>query len=78
MGHSNTTPSSSLAPSMMESELEPAGLFRQSWWKLCLHKKWTVGRSNVFGQAEQRVALKVSGFVDRRVMSSSLVAVSAR
>jgi hypothetical protein len=55
-----------------------AGVLRQRWWKLCLQRKCTVGKSKVAPQAEQRVALKVVGLVEIEDRVSSLFVVSVR
>jgi hypothetical protein len=59
-------------------EGDEGGVLRQRWWKLCLQRKCTVGRSSEAEQAEQRVALKVSGLFARRDISLRFLSVSVR
>ena len=54
------------------------GTLRHRWWKLCLQRKCTVGRSRVAPHAEQRVALNVCGLEPRAASSADFLSVSAR
>ena len=63
---------------MAPNEGDDGGVLRQRWWKLCLQRKCTVGRSSEVEQALQRVALNVSGLVESRDMSLRFLSVSLR
>lgn len=52
--------------------------FRQRWWKLCLQRKCTVGRSSVWPQEEHRRVWNTAGLLPSAASSSRLASVSAR
>src|ERR1700722_5896405 len=64
--------------SAFSSSLPIPLLFRHRWWKLCLHRKCTVGRSRGPPHEAQRRDCKTTGFVARSSTSAFFVAVSVR
>ena len=60
------------------SAFSPSTWLRQRWWKECLHRKCTVGKSRLPPHAEQRRVWKTAGFEPRSSISFRLASVSVR
>ena len=60
------------------SASSPSTWLRQRWWKECLQRKCTVGRSRLPPQAEQRLVWKTAGLEPRSSISFRLASVSVR